>query len=67
MGIVVPKYGHSSVERNKLKRRLRELARRQLLTVAASCDVLVRARREAYRAPFDGLRADVDSLAAQLT
>lgn len=64
---MVPKYGHSSVERNKLKRRLRELARRQLLPARASCDVLVRARREAYRAPFDGLRLDVESVAAQLS
>jgi len=64
---VVPKYGHTSVERNKLKRRLRELARRQLLTVAASCDVLVRARREAYQAPFDRLQGDVEYVAGQLT
>jgi ribonuclease P protein component len=64
---VVPKYGHSSVERNKLKRRLRELARRKLLTLAASCDVLVRARREAYNATFEGLQGDVDIVAAQLT
>jgi ribonuclease P protein component len=64
---VVPKYGHSSVERNKLKRRLRELARRQLLTLAASCDVLVRARREAYQATFERLQGDIDVVAAQLT
>jgi ribonuclease P protein component len=64
---VVPKYGHSSVERNKLKRRLRELARRQLLTLAASCDVLVRARREAYQATFERLQGDLDRVAAQLT
>ena len=31
VGFVVPKYGHSSVERNRLKRRLRELVRRRLL------------------------------------
>jgi RNase P protein component len=30
-GFVVPKYGHSSVERNRLKRRLRELVRTRLL------------------------------------
>ena len=64
---MVPKYGHSSVERNKLKRRLRELARRQLLTLAASCDVLVRARRQAYQATFERLQGDIDVVAAQLT
>jgi len=31
VGFVVPKYGHSSVERNRLKRRLRELVRTRLL------------------------------------
>jgi RNase P protein component len=31
VGFVVPKYGHSSVDRNRLKRRLRELVRTQLL------------------------------------
>jgi ribonuclease P protein component len=64
---VVPKYGFSSVERNKLKRRLRELARQQLLALPVSCDVLVRARREAYAADFDRLRSDVEQLALQLT
>lgn len=64
---MVPKYGHSSVERNKLKRRLRELARRQLLTRASSCDVLVRARREAYQATFERLQGDVELVATQLT
>jgi RNase P protein component len=31
VGFVVPKYGHSSIDRNRLKRRLRELVRTQLL------------------------------------
>lgn len=31
VGFVVPKYGHSSVDRNRLKRRLRELVRTRLL------------------------------------
>jgi RNase P protein component len=31
VGFVVPKYGHSSADRNRLKRRLRELVRTQLL------------------------------------
>ncbi|MDQ6611396.1 MAG: ribonuclease P protein component, partial [Gemmatimonadota bacterium] len=31
VGVVVPRYGHSAVDRNRLKRRLRELIRVELL------------------------------------
>ena len=66
VAIVVPKYGMTAVRRNKLKRRLLEIARHTLLPAAASCDVLLRARREAYAATFDALRDDVTSVAARL-
>jgi ribonuclease P protein component len=66
VAIVVPKYGYSAVRRNKLKRRLRELARQTLLPRAVSCDVLLRARHEAYAASFDLLRDDVVDLASRL-
>jgi len=66
VAIVVPKYGHTAVRRNKLKRQLRELARQTLLPRPMSCDVLLRARREAYAASFDVLRGDVADLAARL-
>ena len=66
VAIVVPKYGFTAVRRNKLKRRLRELARQHVLTRACSCDVMLRARTSAYAASFDELRADVDQAAAQL-
>jgi RNase P protein component len=36
VGFVVPKYGHSSVDRNRLKRRLRELVRTRLLPALRS-------------------------------
>lgn len=66
VAIVVPKFGYTAVRRNALKRRLRELARTHLLTRPASADVLIRARREAYAASFDALRADVAHVSAQL-
>lgn len=66
VAIVVPKFGYSAVRRNTLKRRLRELARTHLLPRPVSADVLVRARREAYAASYDALRADVEQLSAQL-
>lgn len=66
IAIVVPKYGFTAVRRNKLKRQLRELARQTLLPRPVSCDLLLRARRDAYAASFDLLRGDVADLASRL-
>jgi ribonuclease P protein component len=62
----VPKFGFTAVRRNKLKRRLRELTRLHVLPRAGSCDLLVRARRDAYDADLDGLRDELSHVAAQL-
>ncbi len=63
VGIVVPKHRRNSVERNKLKRRLRELLRLEvlprLMEHQAIVDVLVRARREAYNATYDQLHEEL--------
>jgi ribonuclease P protein component len=63
MGMVVPKYRNTGVARNRLKRRLREIGRRELLPRAAAAgqdvDFLVRARREAYQATFVELREEL--------
>ena len=67
VAIVVPKWGFTAVRRNQLKRRLRELSRAVLFGRAASRDVLLRARREAYDASFDDLRDDVTTLSASLS
>lgn len=66
VAVVVPKYGFTAVRRNKLKRRLRELTRRELLPLSCACDLVIRARREAYVASFDALRSEVERLAAAL-
>jgi len=60
-GIIVPKYRHNSVQRNLLKRRLREVVRLEVLPRLASrnFDVLIRARREAYEASFPELREEL--------
>ena len=67
VAIVVPKWGHTAVSRNKLKRRLRELARNHLMARQFSRDVVLRARREAYEASFADLRDDVAKLSSALT
>lgn len=63
VGLVVPRHKQSAVARNQLKRRLREIARLDLLprleTAGAPRDVLVRARREAYQASFAELRQEL--------
>jgi len=66
VAIVVPKLGCTAVRRNKIKRRLRELARQHLLVVDVSWDVLLRARREAYDASFEDLRDEVTRVSQQL-
>lgn len=53
---MVPRHKHSAVERNRLKRRLREILRQSVLprldAAGLALDVVVRARREAYGADF---------------
>lgn len=60
IAFVVPRHGRSIVERNRLKRRLREIARREWLADAldeeVAVDVVVRARARAYEADFEELR-----------
>jgi ribonuclease P protein component len=69
VGVVVPRHRHSAVDRNRLKRRLRELVRVELLPALsehASRDISIQARREAYTAEFSALRDDIQSVAARL-
>ncbi len=62
-GLVVPKHRHRIVERNRLKRRLREIARTEVLPrlrgAGRPLDVLVRARPEAYEVGFEVLRDEL--------
>ena len=66
MAIVVPKYGLTAVRRNRLKRRVREIVRLQLLPIVAANDVLIRARRQAYDASIAALQTDLAAVASQL-
>ena len=63
IGWVVPLHRHGTVERNRLKRRLREIARLELLPRlddhGEPHDVLLRARREAYDADYATLRDEL--------
>jgi ribonuclease P protein component len=63
LGLIVPKHGRRVVDRNLLKRRLRDIGRRQVLPALDACgrptDVLIRARGRAYGAEFETLEREV--------
>jgi ribonuclease P protein component len=54
------------VDRNSVKRRLREIARTELLPNLRAMDVVIRASPRAYGATFETLRAAVRQAARQL-
>ena len=66
IGVIVPRYGHTAVDRNKVKRRLRDLARTELLPSLSALDVVIRAAPSAYAASYDTLRTAVKKAAPQL-
>ena len=59
LGLIVPRLGQTAVARNRLRRRLKELWRKELQHSIPTVDVLFRARKESYGASFSQLRADV--------
>ena len=69
-GVVVPKHKHVIVERNLVKRRLREIGRSEVLPRLANLpspyDLLVRARPEAYGASFEALRSELVEVTEEL-
>ncbi|MGH7607012.1 MAG: ribonuclease P protein component [Gemmatimonadales bacterium] len=66
-GIIVPRYGSSAVARNRLRRRLREIVRRDVLRHLPPIDLVIRPRRSAYAAAFADLRAELTAAATALT
>ena len=59
VGLIVPKFQSSAVARNRLRRRLREVWRRELKQGLPSWDVVIRARREAYSVQFPALSSQL--------
>jgi ribonuclease P protein component len=66
VGLIVPRHRQSAVARNRLKRRLRELVRLQLLPSRLPFDVVVRARAESYDSTFEQLSTDIGRVHRQL-
>jgi ribonuclease P protein component len=55
------------VARNRLRRRLREIIRRDVLSGLPPIDLVVRAKRATYAAPFAVLRAELTDAVSKLT
>lgn len=71
VGLIVPRYKHTAVDRNRLKRRLRELVRLRVLPLwrqhvgnVRAANVVVRALPAAYRMSMAELTARIDRVAA---
>ncbi len=64
MGLIVPRFQHTAVARNRLRRRLKDLWRRELTQRLPASDVVFRARKESYAASFGTLRAELLTWAA---
>ena len=62
----MPRFGRTAVERNGVKRRLREVVRTELLPRLGLFDVVVRATPGAYGASFDALREALRRAVQQL-
>ncbi len=59
VGLIVPKFQSTAVARNRLRRWLRELWRRDLMQQVPPWDVVIRARREAYGSGFAVLQGEL--------
>lgn len=71
MGVIVPRYGRTVAARNRVRRRLREIARREWLPAAREAggtrlDVVLRARPAAYERSYRRLREDLGERLAAL-
>ena len=66
VGIVVPRHRRSAVQRNTLKRRLRELVRLFVLPLGMPMDLVIWAQRSAYEMSFDRLRQEIENLLSRL-
>jgi ribonuclease P protein component len=67
LGLIVPLHQGSAVARNRLRRLLREILRRDVLRNLPAVDLVIRAKRSAYTASFAVLRAELAGAVETLT
>lgn len=66
LAVIVGKHRHTVVERNRLRRRLRELARIRLIPFHSELDVVIRSLPTAYEASFRVLTDEIDEIGRKL-
>lgn len=66
VAVIVAKYGRTIVERNRLRRRIRELARTRLIPTCVGVDLVVRALPGAYDAEFERLGDEMNEIKEQV-
>ena len=66
LAVVVPRFQFTAVARNRLRRRVKEILRRDALAVLPAVDLVVRAKRGAYAVPFATLRAELVDLVGRV-
>jgi ribonuclease P protein component len=66
VGFIVPKHGRNGVDRNRLKRRLRELVRLTVLPTLTPVDVVIRTLPSAYLQSWTVLSREMETLARRL-
>ena len=66
LAVIVGKHRHTVVERNRLRRRLRELARIRLIPFHSELDVVIRSLPTAYDASFSALTDEIDEIGRRL-
>jgi len=60
VGFTVPRSAGKAVERNRIKRRMREAVRLHLWQLAPQFDVVFNARRAVLEAPFKELEREIE-------
>jgi ribonuclease P protein component len=63
VAVVVGKEGHTIVERNRVRRRLREIVRTRFIPQVRPVDCVIRAFESAYDASFAELQQEVEKIA----
>lgn len=66
VAVIVGKHGHTIVERNRLRRRLRELTRTRILPGIPVLDMVIRSFSSAYDVTFNELRAEIEIIRSKL-
>ena len=67
VGIIVPRFGHTAVDRNRLKRRLREIVRQDVFPETRGLDIIIKVAPSAYSLAFAELRAALHGVLGRLS